>query len=230
MLQAARLLALPLHKVVLQELPDLRLAHLLLAGAGGAVVRTAVGLDAVQRLLTGGHPSLQALLFVQEQLVHLGAGRRLAGGFARLISRQRAVQVRAAAPAVRPAGAPAVDVVGRVGLRHAARPAVRPLVVTGHAVQRDRATRPLHCRAVTETSAPAVDGRPLLGVVHPLPGGGAALALVHAPAAGGVLVGARLVRRRPWLGLDALLLAQLVARVGVTAGDAGPDGRNTGQL
>ena len=194
------------------------------------MVGTAVRLDAVQGLLTGGHPSLQALLFVQEQLVHLGAGRRLAGGFARLVSRQRAVQVRAAAPAVRPAGAPAVNVAGGVGLRHAARPAVHPLVVAGRAVLRERAARPLRCRAVTESSAPAVDGRPLLGVVHPLPGGGAALALVRAPAAGGVLAGVRLVRRGPWLGLHALLLAELVARVGVAAGDAGPDRRITGQL
>ena len=194
------------------------------------MVRTAVRLEAVQRLLTGGHPSLQALLFVQEQLVHLSAGRRLAGGFAGLISRQRAVQVRAAAPAIRPAGAPAVDVVGGVGLRHAACPAVRPLVVTGHAVLRERATRPLHCRAITESTAPAINGRPLLGVVHPLPGGGAALALVCTPAAGGVLAGVRLVRCRPWLGLHALVLAELVARVGVAAGDAGPDRRNTGQL
>ena len=194
------------------------------------MVGTAVRLDAVQGLLTGGHPSLQALLFVQEQLVHLSTGRRLAGGFAGLISRQRAVQVRAAASTIRPAGAPAVDVVGGVGLRHAACPAVRPLVVTGHAVLQERAARPLRCRAVTESSAPAVDRRPMLRVVHPLPGGGAALALECAPAAGGVLAWVRRVRCRPWLGLHARLLAELVARVGVAAGDAGPDRRNTGQL
>ena len=153
------------------------------------MVRATVRLDTVQGLLAGGDPSLQTLLFVQEQLVHLCTGRRVTGGFARLVSRQRAVQVRGAAPTVCPAGVAAVDVVGRVGLRHAACSVVSSLVA-GATILRELTACPLNPThgTVMESTTPAINHRTLLGAVGPL-SGGAALSLMHAPAAGGVLTG-----------------------------------------
>lgn len=150
-------------------------------------------------------------MFVEERLVHLGVGRCLTLGLARLVSWQRAVEVSITATAVCPARtATPLPESGRVGVTHVGRPIVVCPMMMHTSILLHRVHHSLVGAWVS--THPAVH---LSGTI-------AVLSFMHDTAAGGILAWVGPVLGRCWLDVQSQLSVDLVAHVRVTACDAGP--------